>query len=772
MKKNAFVLLMLISLIVSSTFCFQSVRAPSTANYIYADGSVSGTGNIQRDGDVYTFIGNVTNGLYIERDNIVVDGAGFTLQGSDGRGLVLSQRHNVTFKNARVTLDGGYSVEMTNASGCTISGNTFAGVPTVISPWLPASSLPSWSFGPNCLNLLFASNNTLVGNTIINCYLGIQLSTSNNNTITGNTISDTLTGIEFWNSTGNVLRNNHMNNNRQGFSVRVYELYDFANDVDTSNTVDGAPIYYWLNQQGKTVPVDAKFVLLVNCADIIIQNIRPEVLVLVSTTNSIIDNVLFTDSGGEGIDLLNCSKISITRSIIQNRAIGINLDTSSNNFINRCTIKNCTTRGVDFKASNNNVISENTIIDNGYAVASFQDSVSSGNKFSRNNFANNDFALNLNGGCIISDNVFTGNNFALMCSGGQNTITGNTFRNNSQVLQISGKDTVMRNNRMENNSRNFNVIGLVPSDYGNTNTVNILPNDIDASNTVDGKPIIYWVGQQDKTVPSNAACVILVSCRNITVQDLTLEATSQGIVLTDTTGSTMKNNKVTSNDYGVGLFGSSQNTIAENTITNNYVGMRISSSHDNTVTNNSFTENDGFAIIFTGTQKDNTIIHNNFTNNKVAPKLQISIDKYNGPGWGNKWDDDKEGNYWSDYQTRYTNATEVGNSGTGDTPFVINENNIDHHPLMKSVTTTPAATSTPPSTPELTPTPPTTTSHTPATTPQPTNTIEQSQTESTTTKAPPTTAYTIIAIALAITICSAASFLLLKLTKQKQHNQA
>jgi hypothetical protein len=47
------------------------------------------------------------------------------------------------------------------------------------------------------------------------------------------------------------------------------------------------------------------------------------------------------------------------------------------------------------------------------------------------------------------------------------------------------------------------------------------------------------------------------------------------------------------------------------------------------------------------------------------------------------WDNGIRGNYWSDYQTRYTNASEIGNTGIGDTPFYINDNNIDHYPLME-----------------------------------------------------------------------------------------
>jgi hypothetical protein len=55
------------------------------------------------------------------------------------------------------------------------------------------------------------------------------------------------------------------------------------------------------------------------------------------------------------------------------------------------------------------------------------------------------------------------------------------------------------------------------------------------------------------------------------------------------------------------------------------------------------------------------------------------------PASPNSWDNGTHGNYWSDYLTRYPNASENADTGTGDTPFYINENNADQHPLMEPV---------------------------------------------------------------------------------------
>ncbi|MGD6932860.1 MAG: hypothetical protein ACQCN5_01485 [Candidatus Bathyarchaeia archaeon] len=47
----------------------------------------------------------------------------------------------------------------------------------------------------------------------------------------------------------------------------------------------------------------------------------------------------------------------------------------------------------------------------------------------------------------------------------------------------------------------------------------------------------------------------------------------------------------------------------------------------------------------------------------------------------NFWDNGSVGNYWSNYTVKYPNASELGNSGIGDTAYVIDQNNIDHYPL-------------------------------------------------------------------------------------------
>ena len=79
--------------------------------FIRADGSVEGTDKIQREGDVYTFLEDVVvngsgiEGIIIEKSNIVVDGAGFTLLGTgeeSGRAGISLRAQNCTVMNFKI----------------------------------------------------------------------------------------------------------------------------------------------------------------------------------------------------------------------------------------------------------------------------------------------------------------------------------------------------------------------------------------------------------------------------------------------------------------------------------------------------------------------------------------------------------------------------------------------------------------------------------------------------------------------------------------------
>jgi hypothetical protein len=103
-------------------FNIQVLRASGTI-YIRADGSIEGTDKIERDGNLYVLTENICDEIVVERDNIVVDGKGYTIQGTGSRvGIDLTHRSNVTIRNMRITTFY-YAIYFADSSGNNISRN-------------------------------------------------------------------------------------------------------------------------------------------------------------------------------------------------------------------------------------------------------------------------------------------------------------------------------------------------------------------------------------------------------------------------------------------------------------------------------------------------------------------------------------------------------------------------------------------------------------------------------------------------------------------------
>lgn len=136
-------------------------------------------------------------------------------------------------------------------------------------------------------------------------------------------------------------------------------------------------------------------------------------------------------------------------------------------------------------------------------------------------------------------------------------------------------------------------------------------------------------------------------------------------------GNTIKNNT-----RGIGL-GSSYSVVFANLISQNSESSMYFVGSNNTVAANLVSDSQ-WGIYFPpyfAAPNGNKFFHNNFVN--VNENVYVSS-AYNI----NYWDNGEEGNYWSNYAAEFPNNKEVDNSETGDTPYVICANNIDHHPLI------------------------------------------------------------------------------------------
>jgi hypothetical protein len=115
-------------------------------------------------------------------------------------------------------------------------------------------------------------------------------------------------------------------------------------------------------------------------------------------------------------------------------------------------------------------------------------------------------------------------------------------------------------------------------------------------------------------------------------------------------------------------------------------------SSDNTITENIIALNEMHIFIedYSSNDVNNTIHHNNFLNNT----MQETDDSPNDqpyypilyPTSTLSWDNGSEGNYWSNYETRYPNATEIDSSGIWNMPYYVGYLGTDNYPLVQPFT--------------------------------------------------------------------------------------
>jgi parallel beta-helix repeat protein len=172
----------------------------------------------------------------------------------------------------------------------------------------------------------------------------------------------------------------------------------------------------------------------------------------------------------------------------------------------------------------------------------------------------------------IANNVFTGCGIKVESFSDSNNIINNTINGAGNAISLdSSSGNVLRNNTLVHNFYNFEINGSQISDFINY---------VDSSNTVDGKPICYLIGESNEIVPSDAACVVLVNCANMTVRNPVVSLSSYGVVLVNTTGSTVNGCKLGYVDpaylaeystsvppSNILLYGSSNNQITDNQAT-------------------------------------------------------------------------------------------------------------------------------------------------------------------------------------------------------------
>ena len=260
------------------------------------------------------------------------------------------------------------------------------------------------------IKLSYVNNSYIVDNICSGNWYGMRIEYSDNNTISGNTDND---GISIIASSGNTVSGNIMNHYGLGIYGSLEEIS--SNDIDSTNLVNGKPLYYYTNEVhlGPENFTNAGQVILVNCKDSLVSNLN------------ISDSFL-------GISLHYCNNNNISGNTANNNHYGIYLHISHNNTISGNIANYNKDSGISLVSSDYNTVSGNTVNYNNLFGIILGNSTN-------NNISGNIVNYNIDSGIHLSFSNY-------------NTISGNTANYNRYGIRFydSDNNTILRNNLVGN----------------------------------------------------------------------------------------------------------------------------------------------------------------------------------------------------------------------------------------------------------------------------------------------------------------------------------
>jgi parallel beta-helix repeat protein len=401
--------------------------------------------------------------------------------------------------------------------------------------------------------------------------------------------------------------------------------------------------------------------------------------VIVERNNTLIDGNGHTVQGelnsGYGITLSSINNVTLENTTITDFQYGIYLRSSSHvNLLNNNVTHNY--YGIYLISSPATIMRNNKMTSNtcnlaifGLQLSEYTDSIYASNLI---NGRPTYFYVDQSG-LLIKPSTYPSVGYLALINCTNITIENLTLTNNGQgVLLVNTRNSTITKNNLTNN-----IAGI---DLENSQRNKISANNVTANS--------YWGISSHysscNTLSDNNASgngydgVGLYFSANNTVSDNTASQNAdQGIELYSCLNNTVSGNIERKNNLnGIDLDNSTYNSILYNTLSENFrSGIDLDFySKNNTVSSNNIAENS--VGIWVSLSSNNTIYDNNIINNT----RQVDSE-----GLPNSWDHNARGNYWSDYTNKYPNASERDTTGTWNTSYVIDANNIDHYPLMNQI---------------------------------------------------------------------------------------
>jgi parallel beta-helix repeat protein len=389
-------------------------------------------------------------------------------------------------------------IKVIDSKFCYIYANNFTGSLAAINILNASQSfvVNNYFFGAAELNVGNSNGNTIKNNLFVDGGMAIRIENgASGNFVLDNTVVNSTYAIYINGAPGNTLRNNTLIHNFHSFYVTGNSTTDYVNAVDSTNTIDGKPIYYWVGKSGSSVPLDAGSVVLVNCVDMVVEGLTLPLgtaeITLANTNNSLVkaNAILPSDPAhlAAGATPQPPLHIQLYRSFnnnLEDNQANLLLDYSNSNSLignqgsmcltysdgNRITENQVTpiyfdvanNFGINIVASSSNIIKQNNIAGI-YGAGIMVRNGSSSNLIVQNTVANTTGGImispdpqdivyhpdvsdpNMPRSNVIYGNTITGNaNQGIMDSGYGTQIIGNTMTKNSNCgIQLLNSQNVL-----------------------------------------------------------------------------------------------------------------------------------------------------------------------------------------------------------------------------------------------------------------------------------------------------------------------------------------
>ncbi len=187
--------------------------------------------------------------------------------------------------------------------------------------------------------LVNSSNNTLRGVTISDCDAGLWLFEAPDNTLMKSTITDCEHGVRLVSSAHTTLKNTTLTDNVASFSI-VAEGAQYEQNIDTTNLINGLPIYYLMGQDGVTLDetAPAACIYAIECRNLIIANqtITNNTfgIALIDSTHVTVQDVTCRDNEQSNLMAVGCTHLTISHCLFTNSQAGVDLADSDQVVIN------------------------------------------------------------------------------------------------------------------------------------------------------------------------------------------------------------------------------------------------------------------------------------------------------------------------------------------------------------------------------------------------------------------------------------------------------